>query len=138
MAYKTKGLQKIMTEIKSRNYRKSRARNAFRKTSKKILQMGIVVVIGEYLLLNAIQLSLSEPNPLFFYRNVPNRIVNLAVSEKPILRVAQVYDSIKNNIEFDKIVQDQFPVQVKGNRPDFRTTDLQDREGAKVGYVVKF
>ena len=75
---------------------------------------------------------------LFFYSNVPNRIVNLAVSEKPILRVAQAYDSIKNNMEFDKIIQGQFPAQVKGTRPDFRTTDLQDQEGAKVGYVVKF
>lgn len=100
--------------------------------------MGIVVVIGEYLLLNVIQLSLSEPNPLFFYRSVPNRIVNLAVGEKPILRVAQAYDSIKNNMEFDKIIQNQFPAQIKGSRPDFRTTDLQDQEGAKVGYVVKF
>ncbi|MDD5018849.1 MAG: hypothetical protein PHH75_01575 [Candidatus Omnitrophica bacterium] len=127
-----------MTELKSRNYRKSRAKNALRQTAKKVLQMGIVIVIGEYLLLNAIQLSLSEPNPMLFYRNMPNHIVNLAVTEKPILRVAQAYDSLKNNIDFDKIIQDQFPAQVKGNRPDFRTTDLQDKEGAKVGYVVKF
>ena len=128
----------IMDEIKSRHFRKSRVRNALRLTAKKALQMGIVVIVGEYLLLNAINLSLSEPNPLFFYRNVPNQIVNLAVSEKPILRVAEAYSSLKNNTEFDRMVQEQFPANVKGSRPDFRTTDLQDKEGARVGYVVKF
>jgi hypothetical protein len=127
-----------MTEIKSRNYRKSRAINALRQTAKKALQMGIVIVIGEYLLLSVITLSLSEPNPMRFYSNMPNHIVKLAVTEKPILRVAQVYDALTSHSEFDKIIQNQFPAQVKGNRPDFRTTDLQDKEGAKVGYVVKF
>lgn len=127
-----------MTEIKSRNFRKSRVINALKQTAKKTLQMGIVVVIGEYLLLSVIQLSLSEPNPMSFYRNVPNHIVKLAVTEKPILRVAQAYDSLANHGDFDTIIQNQFPAQVKGNRPDFRTTDLQDKEGAKVGYVVRF
>lgn len=125
-------------QIKSRNYRKSRAKNAIRITAKKLLQMSVVVIIGEYLLLNAINLSLSETNPISYYSSVPKRIVKLAVSEKPILRVAQAYDSIKNNMEFDKMVQERFPAQVRGSRPDFRTMDLQDKEGARVGYVVKF
>lgn len=129
----------MANEIKSRHYRKSRAKNALKTFTKKILHMGIVVVVGEYLLLNVINLSLSETNPLFYYKNVPNSIMHIAVSEKPILRVAQAYSSLKtSNVEIDRIVQEQFPVKVKGSRPDFRTVDFQDQEGARVGYVVKF
>ncbi len=127
-----------MVDIKSRDYRKSRIKNTLRNAFKKILQLGTLVIVGEYMLLNLINLSLSEQNPMMDYRNMPNQIVNLAVSEKPILRVAQAYDTIKKNIDFDKIIQSQYPVNVKGTRPDFRTINLQDKEGAKVGYVVKF
>ena len=127
-----------MNEIKSKNYRKSRLKNSILHGFKKILQMGILVIVGEYMLLNVINLSLSEQNPILYYRDMPNHIVNLAVSEKPILRMAQAYDSIKNNMNFDNIIQSQFPASVKGSRPDFRTINLQDKEGAKVGYVVKF
>ena len=127
-----------MVDIKSRDYRKSRIKNTLRNAFKKILQLGTLVIVGEYMLLNLINLSLSEQNPMMDYRNMPNQIVNLAVSENPILRVAQAYDTIKKNIDFDKIIQSQYPVNVKGTRPDFRTINLQDKEGAKVGYVVKF
>ncbi len=127
-----------MTDIKSRDYRKNRRKNTLRNAFKKILQLGTLVIVGEYMLLNLINVSLSENNPIMFYGNMPNKIVNLAISEKPILRVAQAYDSIKKNIDFDKIIQSQYPVNVKGTRPDFRTINLQDKEGAKVGYVVKF
>lgn len=127
-----------MNEIKSKNYRKSRIKNSFRFGFKKILQMGTLIIVGEYMLLNAINLSLSDRNSLLNYSNIPAQIINLAVSEKPILTVAQAYRSIKRNIDFDKIIQNQFPIQVKGTRPDFRTINLQDKEGAKVGYVVKF
>jgi hypothetical protein len=127
-----------MTEIKSKYYRQSRLKNSLRKASRKILELGALVIIGEYMLLNVINLSLSEQNQIFSYKNMPSQFVNLAVSEKPILRVAEAYDSIKKNIDFDKIIQNQYPIQVKGTRPDFRTMNLQDKEGAKVGYVVKF
>lgn len=127
-----------MTEIKSKNYKRSRLKNNIRVTLKKALQMGTLIIVGEYMLLSVINLSFNEKNPILFYKNMPNNIVNFAVSEKPILRVAEAYDSLKNNLDFDKITQIHYPVQVKGNRPDFRTTDLQDKEGAKVGYVVKF
>jgi len=127
-----------MTEIKSKNFRKSRFIHSFHYACKKILQMSALVIVGEYMLLNVIHLSLSEQNPLLYYKNMPNHIVSFAVSEKPILRVAEAYDALKNNIDFDKIIQNQYPVNVKGSRPDFRTINLQDKEGAKVGYVVKF
>lgn len=129
----------MVNEIKSRHYRKSRAKNALKTVGKKILHMGIVVAVGEYLLLNVINLSLSETNPLFYYKNVPDSIIRMAVSEKPILRVAQAYSSLKTNrVDVDKIIQEQFPAQIRGSRPDFRTEDFQDKEGARVGYVVKF
>jgi hypothetical protein len=127
-----------MTEIKSKYYRKSRFKNSLRNALKKILQMGTLVIVGEYMLLNVINLSLSEQNPIFSYQNVPGQLMNFAVSEKPILRVAQAYDSFTKTIDFDKIIQNQYPIHVKGTAPDFRTLDLQDKEGAKVGYVVKF
>ena len=127
-----------MKEITSKNYRKSRLKQKFRLGFKKMLQMGTMVIIGEYLLLYAIKLSVSEQNSVMDYVQMPSQIVNLAVSEKPILRVAEAYQSIKKNMEFDKIIQNQYPVNVRGSRPDFRTINLQDKEGAKVGYVVKF
>lgn len=127
-----------MVEIKSRYYKKSRLKNLFRFSLKKVLQMGTLVIIGEYMLLNVINHSLTEETPVFYYRNLPTQIVNLAVSEKPILKVAEAYSSIKKSIEFDKILAGQYPVNVRGSRPDFRTLNLQDKEGAKVGYVVKF
>ena len=127
-----------MTEIKSKDFRKSRLKNFFRNALKKVLQLGTMVVIGEYMLLNVINLSLSEKNPILSYQNMPNQLVNFAMSDKPILRVAEAYDTIKNNIDFDKTIQNQYPIHVKGNRPDFRTINLQDKEGANVGYVVKF
>lgn len=127
-----------MSEIKSKHYRKSRLKTFFRTGFKKILQMGSLVIVGEYMLLNVIHLSLTEQAPVLHYRNMPSQIINLAVSEKPILRVAEAYATIKNSIDFDKIIQLQYPVHVKGTRPDFRTLNLQDKEGAQVGYVVKF
>jgi hypothetical protein len=127
-----------MAEIKSKNYRKFRIKTFFKTGFKKILQMATLVIIGEYLLLNVLYHSLSEQTAVFLYNTLPTQIVNLAVSEKPILRVAEAYSSIKKNFEFDKILQRQYPVTVRGNRPDFRTLNLQDKEGAKVGYVVKF
>ena len=99
--------------------------------------MGTLVVIGEYMLLKVLSMSISEQWPEFTYKNVPGQIVRMATGEKPILRVAQAYSNIKN-IDFDKLVLSQYPIQVKGNRPDFRALNLQDKEGAKVGYVVKF
>ncbi len=90
------------------------------------------------MLLKVITLSLSEQGPVFNYGAMPSHIINLAVSEKPILRVAEAYSSIKKSLDFDNILTHQYPIQVKGARPDFRTLDLQDKEGAKVGYVVKF
>lgn len=127
-----------MTEIKSKNYRKSRLKNLLHISLKKILQMGSLVIIGEYMLLNVVNLSLSEQGTVFNYTAMPSQIINLAVSEKPILRVAEAYSSIKKSLDFDNILSRQYPLQVKGARPDFRTLDLQDKEGAKVGYVVKF
>lgn len=127
-----------MTEIISKHYKKSRTKNLLRLIFKKILQMGTMVIIGEYMLLHVINVSLSEHGPMIDYRAMPTQLVNLAVSEKPILRVAKAYNSIKNNIDFNNIIHVQFPVAVKGARPDFRTLNLQDKEGAKVGYVVKF
>lgn len=100
--------------------------------------MGILVIVGEYMLLNVINLSLSQKGMLLPYANMPNHIMNFAVSEKPILRVAQACNNIKKNIDFDNILQNQDPVNIKGSRPDFRTLNLQDKEGAKIGYVVKF
>ena len=128
-----------MAEIKSKNYKRSRIKNFFRTGFKKFLQLGTLVIVGEYMLLNVINHSLSEQNTLFLYKNLPSQIVNLAVSEKPILRVAEAYTSIKNNFEFDTILQRQYPIKIRGrNQPDFRTLNLQDKEGANVGYVVKF
>lgn len=127
-----------MTEIKSKYYRKSRIKNKFFFGIKKIAQMGSMVLIGEYLLLTLITHSIAEKNPVLYYQRVPRQLINLAVTEKPILKVAEAYDSIKSNIEFDKVLQNQYPIQVKGTRLDFRTLDLQDKEGAKVGYVLKF
>ncbi|MBI5873638.1 MAG: hypothetical protein HZB36_05795 [Candidatus Omnitrophica bacterium] len=127
-----------MTEIISKHYKKSRLKNFFRFSVRKILQMGTLVVIGEYMLLRVISSSLSEQAPIFSYQYMPSQIVSMAIAEKPILRVAQAYSNLRKNIEFDKIIQSQFPIQVKGTRPDFRALNLQDKEGAKVGYVVKF
>lgn len=100
--------------------------------------MGILVIVGEYMLLNVINLSLSQESPFLPYARVPNHIMNFAVSEKPILRVAQAYNNIRNNIDIDGILQNEHPINIKGSRPDFRTLNLQDKEGAKIGYVVKF
>ena len=127
-----------MADIKSKHYRKSRLKNLLHTSLKKILQIGSLVIIGEYMLLYVVNLSLSEQGPVFNYTAMPSRIMNLAVSEKPILRVAEAYSSISKSIDFDNILSRQYPIEVKGSRPDFRTLDLQDKEGAKVGYVVKF
>jgi hypothetical protein len=125
-------------EITSKHYKKSRIKNFIRTGFRKTLQLGAMVVIGEYMLLKVVTLSLTEQGPIFLYHNVPDQIVSMATSEKPILRVARAYSNMKRNMDFDKIIQSQYPVQIKGNRPDFRTLNLQDKEGAKVGYVVKF
>ncbi|HAJ56197.1 MAG TPA: hypothetical protein DCL35_00315 [Candidatus Omnitrophica bacterium] len=128
-----------MTEIISKHYKRSRLKSFFRFSAKKILQMGILVAIGEYMLLRVINMSLSEQQPVFpYYQNVPSQIVSMAVNEKPILRIARVYSDIKKNLEFDGIIEHQYPAHIKGRRPDFRALNLQDKEGAKVGYVVKF
>lgn len=127
-----------MPEIKSKNFRKSRMRNSFRSGLKKFAQMATLVIIGEYMLLNVVNLSISEQNPASLYRRVPTKIINLAVSDKPILRVAEAYDSMKNTMDFDSLISKRYPTHVKGLRPDFRAINLQDKEGAKVGYVVKF
>ncbi len=127
-----------MTELVSKHYKKSRLKNLFRFSLKKILHMGILIAIGEYMLLKVISISLSGQITDFAYENVSRQLISIAVSEKPILKVAQAYSHIKKNIDFDSIIQTQYPIQIKGKRPDFRTLDLQDKEGAKVGYVVKF
>ncbi len=127
-----------MSDIKSKNFRKFRFRNSFRTGIKKIVHMGILVIVGEYMLLNVINLSLSQQTSFLSCARVPNHIMNFAVSEKPILRVAQACNNIKNNIDINNILQDQHPLNIKGSRPDFRTLNLQDKEGAKIGYVVKF
>lgn len=130
-----------METLKSRHYRRFRIKNSLRNAVKKFVQMGLLVVIGESMLLNVINASLSRvynQESVFSYSDVPRQIVSLAVSEKPILRVATTYDTIKKNMDFDGIIQKQYPVHVRGSRPDFRALDLQDKEGAKVGYVVKF
>ncbi len=134
-----------MKNLKSRNFRRDRLKNKIRSALKKILQMGILVVVGEYMLINVINASLSSvynqgQGPVINYRDMPRQIVNFAVGEKPILHVANTYDSLtkKMDFNFDDITQKQYPVHVRGSRPDFRALDLQDKEGAKVGYVVKF
>lgn len=127
-----------MSDIKSKDFRKLRLRNSVRLGLKKIVHMGILVVVGEYMLLNVINLSLSQQGSFLPYARMPDHIMNFAVTEKPILRVAQTCNSIKNNIDFNNILQSQHPIKIKGSRPDFRTLDLQDKEGAKIGYVVKF
>jgi len=132
-----------MDELKSRYYLRSRRIHKFQRFAKKVLQMGFWVVIGETMLLRAIGASLSsvyEQRPIINYSTVPQQIFNLAVSEKPILRVARTYGpQKKKEANFDRIIQQQFPVQVKGTtRPDFRTLDLQDKEGAEIGLRIKF
>ena len=130
-----------MDTLKSRHYRRSRIINKIQASLKKIFQMGLLVVVGEYMLLNVINTSISNVSsvkPVFSYSDMPGQIVSLAVSGKPILRVANTYNTIKKNIDFDGIIQKQYPIHVRGSRPDFRALDLQDKEGAKVGYVVKF
>ena len=127
-----------MPDIKSRYYKKSRIKNTFRFGLKKAAQMSVMVVVGEYMLLAFINQSLTEQAPPFSYTGFPTQIVNLAVSEKPILKVAEAYTNMKKNIDFDKILQGQYPVQVRGTRDEFRTLDLQDKEGAKVGLSLKF
>lgn len=127
-----------MTEIISKHYKKSRLKNYFRFSLKKLLQMGTLIAVGEYMLLKVISASLSGQDVFLAYQNMPAQIISMAVSEKPILRVAQAYSQLKRNINFDQTIQRQHPIQVKGSRTDFRTLNLQDKEGAKVGYVVKF
>ena len=106
--------------------------------------MGLWVVMGEVMLLRVIGVSLSsvyERRSIIDYSAVPQQIFNLAVSEKPILRVARTYDTItkKKSASFDNIMHKQFPVHVKGTtRPDFRTLDLQDKEGAQIGVKIEF
>ena len=126
-----------MVDIKSKNFRKFRLKNYFWTGLKKILQMSLMVIVGEYMLLNVIKLSLWEQNPLEAYSRMPSQIFSLAVGERPILRATEAYRSIKK-INFDKIISLQYPTQVKGARPDIRTLNLQDKEGAKVGYMIKF
>ena len=134
-----------MNELKSRHYLRSRRKHKFQRVSRKILQMGFWVVIGEAMLLRVIGASLSsvyERRPIINYSAVPQQIFNLAVSEKPILRVARTYDTItkkQRDASFDKIVHKQFPVKVRGTtRPDFSTLDLQDKEGAQICVKIEF
>ncbi len=132
-----------MDELKSRYYLRSRRKHKFQRVAKKTLQMGFWVLMGEYLLLRVIGASLSsvyERRPFLNYSAVPQQIFNMAVSEKPILRMAHTYDTITKGkaSSFDNIMDKQFPVQVKGTRPDFRTLDLQDKEGAQIGLKIKF
>lgn len=131
-----------MQNLTSKHYKKSRLKNLFRFSIKKFFQMGLLIMIGEYMLLGVIRFSISSKNAVSYYMNIPSQIVHLAVSEKPILemtaRVVEAYESATKKIDFDRIIQDQHPVNVKGARPDFRTLELQDKEGAQIGYVVKF
>ncbi len=132
-----------MDELKSRYYLRSRRKHKFQRFARKTLQMGFWVLVGEYMLLRVIGVSLSsvyERRPFIDYSAVPQQIFNLAVSEKPILRVARTYDTMtKMKISsFDNIMDKQFQAQVKGTRPDFRTLDLQDKEGAQIGLKIKF
>jgi hypothetical protein len=83
-------------------------------------------------------MSLSEQNPVLHYKNMPSQFIDLAVSERPFLRMAEAYSTIQKTVDFDQITQLQYPVHIKGSSPEFRTSELQDKEGAKVGYVVKF
>lgn len=130
-----------MDTLKSSHYRRSRFKNKLQNVLKKTVQLGLLVVIGEYMLLNVINTSLSSleaPKSSFSYSDIPRQIVSLAVSDKPILRATRTYDTITKTIDFDNVILKQYPVHVRGSRPDFRALDLQDKEGAKVGYVVKF
>ncbi len=133
-----------MNELKSRHYLRSRRRHKFQRVSRKILQMGFWVIVGEYMLLRVLAASLSsvyEKRPFINYSTVPQQIFNLAVSERPILRVARTYDTMtkQKSASFDNIMLRQFPVQVKGTtRPDFRTLDLQSKEGAQIGLKIEF
>ncbi|MGE5280352.1 MAG: hypothetical protein ACM3L6_06390, partial [Deltaproteobacteria bacterium] len=134
-----------MNELKSRHYLRSRRKNRFQRLARKALQMGFWVAVGEVMLLRVIGASLSsiyESRPIIDYTAVPQQIFNLAVSEKPILRIARSYDTITRKstkeASFDNIIQKRFPAQVKGARPDFRTLDLQDKEGAQIGLKIKF
>jgi hypothetical protein len=131
-----------MDPIISRNYRRSRFKNRLRNFFARALQMGLLVVIGEGMLIHVINISLTSMDQgrptLLSGRSVPNGIVDLAVSERPILRMAQTYDTLKRSVEFDRIIERQYPVHIKGSRPETRPLDLQDQEGAKIGYVLKF
>ncbi len=132
-----------MDELKSRYYLSSRRRHKFQRVARKTLQMGFWVIIGEVMLLRVIGTSLSsvyEHRPIINYSAVPQQIFNLAVSEKPILRMARTYDTMtkKKNSSFDNIIHKQFPIHIKGTRPDFRTLDLQDKEGARIGLKIEF
>jgi|GEM_PF-939808 len=135
-----------MDELKSRHYLRLRRKHRFQRVTKKVLQMGFWVVVGEVMLLRVISASLSsvyERRPIVNYSAVPQQIFNLAVSEKPILHVARTYDTIakkkQKSVSFDNIIEKQFPVKVKGTtRPDFSTLDLQDKEGAQIGLKIKF
>lgn len=131
-----------MPNIASKHYKKSRLKSIFRFSIQKLFQMGLLVIVGEYMLLSVIKFSISSKNAVSYYMKIPSQIVNLAVSEKPILemteKVVEAYGSATKKIDFDKLIQDQHPVNVKGARPDFRTLELQDKEGAQIGYVVKF
>ncbi len=130
--------------IKSRHYRRSRLKNTLLRGIKKTIGMAALVIVGEYMLLNVINASLNSlysQQPLFDYRTVPQQIINLAVGERPILRVVEAYDSLsktKEPVNFNNIIERQYAPQVRGSRPEFRTTELQDKEGAQVGYVLKF
>jgi len=134
----------MINEIKSRYYLRSRRRTKLSRLTHKVFQMCFWVLAGEYMLLRVLGSSLSsvhENRPIINYSAVPQKIFNLAVSEKPILRIARTYDTIKKKNQgpsFDNIIQKQFPIHVKGSRPDFSTTDLQDQEGAKIGLKIAF
>lgn len=131
--------------IKSRHYRRSRLKNTLKKGLKKVVGMAALVVVGEYMLLNVINVSLDSMyhhQPLFDVRTVPQQIINIAVGERPILRVVEAYDILSKNKDkdknFDHIIAQRYTPQVRGSRPEFRTKELEGKEGAEVGYVLKF
>jgi hypothetical protein len=133
--------------IKSRHYRRSRLKNTLKKGLKKIVGMATLVVIGEYMLLNVINASINSMyyhQPFFDVRTVPQQIMDIAVGERPILRVVEAYDTLTKNTDkdkekdFDAIIDSRYTPQVRGSRPEFRTKELEGKEGAEVGYVLKF
>ena len=127
-----------MSDFTPLNYRKKRAQSLIAHYAKKFLFMAMFVVIGETMLLQLLKTSLIDKEPSFVSRFTPRKIANIAVRERPILRATQAYESIMERLDFDKVMQTRYPAHIRGTRPDYRTIQLQDKEGAKVGYVVKF